>query len=43
MTVVDAIGVSKKNPNVEVVWEIDISAWKESLYRTVTTRIAPKK
>lgn len=35
MTVVDERGVTKKDPNVEVVWEIDIPAWKEILYQTL--------
>ena len=35
MTVVDERGVTKKDPNVEVVQEIDISAWKEILYQTL--------
>jgi purine nucleosidase len=35
MTVVDERGVTKKDPNVEVVWEIDIPAWKEILYKTL--------
>lgn len=35
MTVVDERGVTKKEPNVEVVWEIDVPAWKEILYKTL--------
>jgi len=35
MTVVDQLGVSKKEANIEVCWEIDIPLWKESLYKTI--------
>lgn len=35
MTVVDERGVTKKEPNVEVVWEIDVPAWKEMLYQVL--------
>jgi purine nucleosidase len=35
MTVVDQLGVSKKDANIEVCWEIDIPLWKESLYKTI--------
>jgi len=35
MTVVDERGVTKKDPNVDVVWEIDVPAWKEILYKTL--------
>lgn len=35
MTVVDERGVTKKEPNVDVVWEIDIPAWKEILYQVL--------
>ena len=35
MTVVDERNVTKKQPNVEVVWEIDIPGWKEALYKTL--------
>ena len=35
MTVVDERGVTEKDPNVTVVWEIDIPRWKETLYRTL--------
>ena len=35
MTVVDQIGVTNKEPNVEVCWEIDAALWKESLYKTL--------
>jgi purine nucleosidase len=35
MTVVDERGVTKHEPNVEVVWEIDIPAWKELLYSVI--------
>lgn len=35
MTVVDERNVTKKAPNVEVVWEIDIPGWKEALYKTL--------
>lgn len=33
MTVVDQLGVTKKTPNVEVCWKIDVRRWKESLYQ----------
>ena len=33
MTVVDQLGVLKKEPNVRVCWEIDVKKWKELLYR----------
>ncbi|MDD1413677.1 nucleoside hydrolase [Dolichospermum sp. ST_con] len=32
MTVVDQLGVLDKQPNITVVWEIDIPRWKEILY-----------
>lgn len=35
MTVVDQLGVTGKEPNVEVCWQIDIPLWKETLYRTL--------
>ncbi len=35
MTVVDERGVTEKDPNVTVVWEIDVPRWKETLYRTL--------
>ena len=35
MTVVDERGVTKQEPNVEVVWEIDVPAWKEILYQVL--------
>jgi len=35
MTVVDELNVTKKEPNVDVIWEIDVAAWKETLYRTL--------
>ena len=35
MTVVDQLGVTKKEPNIEVCWEIDIDRWKETLYQTL--------
>jgi purine nucleosidase len=35
MTVVDQLGVSEKEPNIDVCWEIDIDLWKETLYRTL--------
>jgi purine nucleosidase len=35
MTVVDQIGVTDKEPNVEVCWEIDVALWKEVLYKTL--------
>ena len=31
-TVVDQLGVTKKEPNVTVVWAIDVPRWKEILY-----------
>jgi len=36
MTVVDQLGVLKKEPNVRVCWEIDVQKWKELLYRCLT-------
>jgi purine nucleosidase len=35
MTVVDQLGVTNKEPNIEVCWEIDVALWKETLYRTL--------
>ena len=35
MTVVDQLGVTNKEPNVEVCWEIDVDLWKETLYKTL--------
>lgn len=35
MTVVDERNVTKKEPNVDVIWEIDIPAWKETLFKTL--------
>lgn len=35
MTVVDELGVTNKEPNIEVCWEIDPVLWKETLYRTL--------
>jgi purine nucleosidase len=35
MTVVDQLGVTGKEVNVEVCWQIDIPLWKETLYRTL--------
>lgn len=35
MTVVDQIGVTNNEPNVEVCWEIDAALWKENLYKTL--------
>ncbi len=35
MTVVDQLGVTKKDANIEVCWEIDIPLWKETLYKTI--------
>ena len=35
MTVVDARNVLRREPNVEVCWEIDVPRWKEPLYRTL--------
>jgi len=35
MTVVDQLGVIKKEKNIEVCWEIDIQGWKDLLYRTL--------
>jgi purine nucleosidase len=35
MTVVDQLGVTGKEANVEVCWQIDIPLWKETLYRTL--------
>ena len=35
MTVVDQLGVTNKQPNVEVCWAIDTARWKETLYRTL--------
>jgi len=35
MTVVDRLGVTGKEPNVDVCWEIDVSLWKQTLYRTL--------
>jgi len=35
MTVVDRFGVTEREPNIEVCWEIDPLRWKEILYRTL--------
>ncbi len=35
MTVVDQLGVLKKEPNIEVCWQIDYQRWKEVLYQTL--------
>jgi purine nucleosidase len=35
MTVVDQLGVTEGEPNVEIVWEIDVEGWKEALYKTI--------
>lgn len=35
MTVVDARNVLKREPNIEVCWEIDVARWKETLYQTI--------
>lgn len=35
MTVVDQYGITRKEPNVEVCWQIDIPLWKEMLYRAL--------
>jgi purine nucleosidase len=35
MTVVDQYGVTRKEANVEVCWQIDIPLWKEMLYRAL--------
>ena len=35
MTIVDERGVLEKDANVSVCWEIDISRWKEALYKTL--------
>jgi purine nucleosidase len=36
MTVVDELGVLNKEPNIEVCWEIDVTRWKDVLYKTVS-------
>ena len=35
MTVVDQLGVTGKEANVEVCWQIDIPLWKKTLYQTL--------
>lgn len=35
MTVVDQLGVSQEEANIEVCWEIDIPLWKETLYQAI--------
>ena len=35
MTVVDERGVTKKEPNIEVCWSINVPRWKEMLYQTL--------
>ncbi len=35
MTVVDQLGVTKKEANIEVCWEIDVPRWKEMLFQTL--------
>lgn len=35
MTVVDQLGVTNREANVDVCWEIDVARWKETLYQTL--------
>ncbi len=35
MTVVDQLHVLKKEPNIEICWQIDVPKWKEILYTTL--------
>lgn len=35
MTVVDGLGVTDREPNVTVCWEIDIPGWKQRLYEAL--------
>lgn len=35
MTVVDQLGVTNKDANIEVCWEIDVQRWKDTLYQTL--------
>jgi purine nucleosidase len=35
MTVVDQIGITKNEPNIDVCWEIDVALWKDTLRRTL--------
>jgi purine nucleosidase len=35
MTVVDQLGVTQEEANIEVCWEIDIPLWKETLYKAI--------
>jgi purine nucleosidase len=35
MTVVDQLGVTNNEANLEVCWEIDVPRWKETLYQTL--------
>lgn len=35
MTVVDRLGVWKKEPNIEVCWKIDVKKWKDLLNKTL--------
>jgi purine nucleosidase len=35
MTVVDELGVTKNQPNIEVCWKVDVAKWKETLYQTL--------
>lgn len=35
MTVVDELGVTKNQPNIEVCWAIDGPKWKQTLYQTL--------
>ena len=35
MTVVHQLGVTESEPNVDVVWEIDVKGWKEMLLKTI--------
>jgi purine nucleosidase len=36
MTVVDELGVLKRDPNLEVCWAIDVERWKQTLIRTLS-------
>ncbi|MGD8858077.1 MAG: nucleoside hydrolase [Chloroflexota bacterium] len=35
MTVVDQYGITEKDANIEVCWQIDIPLWKEMLYQAI--------
>ena len=41
MTVVDQFGVTGKEANIEVCWEIDVARWKEILIESLSSPVTP--